>query len=601
VFEKVVLKAFRKIRRVRVLSTPAIQLPGSVWQEVIFDAHADLENVVAGGSGGLVPIYDHPGYIQLLPTGDKSEPDYDRIAQLLNHIGKAVGGPIDCKTRVGGILEMNLAGIFADEAAEDNGLNPALMLAAYGSPKLPRAGQWSSVRINGNTLEASPVDPRHGIPVIRRPGQPYTFRDPGDVKRSMPDEFGLLMSTPTSRVLFPKPSVDPNQPGRLTTDKANVADPYSLAQSTSSFPRPTYALRCKQIPQFNISADNQWRLNNPNFTFDEPAQDLAKGGEWAMTRAFDSVRGVDLLLDSAIQNKPWEISATPNDLDINIDGFGKVFTIHTNYSALSGALPKLDKPTLDFGPALNAVKEVVSALNNFKGLANFHIDVDVTAGTGPSPSFLISIKLKLRIGEGPNERIDIGVGKFYGEFIIRGELEAGLSGKARGLLSAEFQGDVQQGIIPPAIYAGGFFRFAIQINETGKPRIELGLGATASIGGDLIKNLLEVEVTVRYAYTLIPETLEPGVLLGLEARAKLLAGLAGFSFSVEAMARIKRISPTADEVIIWAQIRVCATAQVAWLVEEDIDIQTQFEQKLPLRFIAAAAFFPALAPAAAVL
>jgi len=602
-FEKGVVKAFRNIRRIRVLSSPTLDLSESSWQPVIFDADAHLESVVAGGgAGGLVPIYDHPGYIQLTPTGFGSEVTRARIEELLKRIGKPVGGGIDCKIRVGETLEMNLSGIFADDAPNDKGVNPALMLAAYGLPKLPRAGQWSAVRINSSTSEASPVDPRHGMPVIRRTGQPtYIFRDPGDVNRSQPDEFGFLMSTATSRVLFPKPSVDPNQPGVLATDKANVADPYSLVQSTSAFPRSTYALRCKELPRFNISTDNQWRLANPNFTFDKPAPDLAKGGEWAITRAFDPAQTIDLLLDSAIQNKPWEISAAPNDLDINIDGIGKVFTIHTNYRALSGAVPKLDKPTLDFGPALDAVKDVVSALSHFKGLANFHIDVEVTAGSGPSPSFIVGIRLKFRIGEGPNERIDIGVGKFYGEFIIRGELETGLSGKARGLLSAEFQGDVQQGIIPPVIYAGGFFRFAIQIRETGKPTIELGLATVASIGGDLIKNLIEVEVTVKYGYTLIPLTLEPGVLLGLEARAKLLGGLVGFSFSVEAMARIKRVAPKANEVRIWAQIRVCATVQVAWLVDEDIDVKTQFEQKIPLSFIAAAAFFPALAPAAALL
>ena len=52
----------------------------------------------------------------------------------------------------------------------------------------------------------------------------------------------------------------------------------------------------------------------------------------------------------------------------------------------------------------------------------------------------------------------------------------------------------------------------------------------ASIGGDLIKDLVEVEATVHYGYTLIPQTLQPGVMLGIEARAKLLAGLLGLSF-----------------------------------------------------------------------
>jgi len=358
-FEKGVVKAFRNIRRIRVLSDPTLNLSESIWQPVIFDADAQLENVVAGGAGGLVPIYDHPGYLQVAPTGNNSEVTRERIEELLKRIGKAVGGGIDCRIRVGGTLEMHLSGIFADDAPDDGGLNPALMLAAYGLPKLPRAGQWSAVRINSSTSEASPVDPRHGMPIIRRTGQPtYIFRDPGDAKRSSPDEFGLLMSTATSRVLFPKPSVNPSQPGLLATDKPNVADPYSLVQSTSAFPRPTYALRCKETARFNISADDQWRLANPEFTFDVPAADLAKGGEWAITRGFDPLDpspDVKVLLDSAIQNKPWEISAAPNDLDINIDGFGKVFTIHTKYSALSGALPKLDQPNLDFGPPLQAV------------------------------------------------------------------------------------------------------------------------------------------------------------------------------------------------------------------------------------------------------
>ena len=92
-------------------------------------------------------------------------------------------------------------------------------------------------------------------------------------------------------------------------------------------------------------------------------------------------------------------------------------------------------------------------------------DVDVDAGNGPSPSFIINITLRFRLGEGPNERIDIGVGKFYGEFEIHGRLEAALSGSTRGGLLLEFQGDIQQGILPPLVYAGGLFRFA-----SGNPR-----------------------------------------------------------------------------------------------------------------------------------
>src|SRR5262249_59709133 len=120
----------------------------------------------------------------------------------------------------------------------------------------------------------------------------------------------------------------------------------------------------------------------------------------------------------------------------------------------------------------------------------------------------------------------------------------------------------------------------IELQESGQPTIMMALGVVASIGGDLIPGLIEVEVTVHYGYMLIPETLEPGVLLGLDARAKLLGGLVGFGFGVEAMARIKRA--TTEKVTIWAQIRVAANVQVAIFIEEEVDFETQFQQDIPL-------------------
>ena len=120
----------------------------------------------------------------------------------------------------------------------------------------------------------------------------------------------------------------------------------------------------------------------------------------------------------------------------------------------------------------------------------------------------------------------------------------------------------------------------------GRPTIELALGVVVSVGGDLIKGLLSVEATVHYGYLLVPETLKPGVLLGIDARAKLLSGLVGLSFGVEAMARIERVTLADPEITIWAHIRVAGSIQVAWLIEEDVDFETQFEQTLPLEVAA---------------
>jgi hypothetical protein len=39
-------------------------------------------------------------------------------------------------------------------------------------------------------------------------------------------------------------------------------------------------------------------------------------------------------------------------------------------------------------------------------------------------------------------------GKFYGQFLVQGTLEAAATGVERAALFLEFQGDVQQGILP---------------------------------------------------------------------------------------------------------------------------------------------------------
>ena len=131
-------------------------------------------------------------------------------------------------------------------------------MAVYGAPAMPRAGQWTTVRIDGKTSDVSPVDPRHGLPVVRRPGQPYTFREPSDGRKTLgaKAEFGFLFATPSSRVLFPKPSIDPDRPNELTGAPPLMADPVSLLQASSAFPRAAFALRGRGLPRFAISAAN---------------------------------------------------------------------------------------------------------------------------------------------------------------------------------------------------------------------------------------------------------------------------------------------------------------------------------------------------------
>ena len=599
-FDTGVCPALRNIRRVRILDQPEISVPGPrgfVWQPVLFDADAQVLGLSAGGANGLVPIHDHPGYIQLRPLQRDDGvlidvPELIDFEGLLAAIGRPVGGTIDCAIRLGDTLPMQLASLQVDRAVPEPGQLARFFVTVYGSPGLPRAAPWSVVRIDGATQDVSPLDMRRGMPVLRRGADSfYSVIDPVDALARQPrTRYGLLMSTPASRVLYPQPRVQPaagGVPGRLLTDPPRVADPYALAQASGAFPRPAFVLQCQEAAVFAIDSANDWQQLVPEFSFKPPLPDVAQGADWGLARSLGAANGrIRLGLNTALPALPWDVTAQqPDTLALRLAAFpdDPLFFLDSAFADASQVLPAMKLPTLRFGNPLNDLKEIINTLTQFINLP-FDVDVNVAAGTGPSPSFIVRLSLRLRIPGTMNERIDIGVGKFHGLFEVIGQLEAALNGDTHGQLSIEFSGDVQQGILPPLLYAGGAFRFVLQVSDSGPPLIELGLATTTSIGGDLIKNLVELEVTVRYGYTLIPQELKPGVMLGLDARAKLLGGLLGLSFSADAMARIQRLNRDNDLNIItlWCELRVAATVQVAYFLKEEKELRTQFEQDLPL-------------------
>jgi hypothetical protein len=493
----------------------------------------------------------------------------------------AIGSPVDCAIRIGGTLQAQISAIVSDFAPGDNG-DIGFAVAVVGVPKLPRAGQWTVVRIDPATHATTPVDQRRGVPMVRNGQQPFRFREPSDTRlNSARIEYALLMATDTCRALFRQPKVDPGAPGTMSFDiPPLLADPYSLVQSTGAFPRANFGLPLKETPSFQITSDNLWRISNNTFTIaTNPTEDFMKGGGWGMTRDYEAGE-INLDINSAA-TAAFQVNVPPSVLNLQLPApLGEIFKIRTHYQAVDGAAPKLMKPDVLFQGALSELKDILDSMAHMLGL-DVPFDISMTAGDGASPSFVVHMHLVFGIGDGSDGRAEIGMGKFSGQFLIDGELEATLKGVDRALLLLQFQGDVQQAILPPLLYGGGFFRFSIELRETGAPVVQLTLGVVVSIGGDLIPLLMALEGTVKYGYSLIPETLAPGVLLGIEARAKILAGLIGFSFSVEVMAQIRRL-PGGQIVTISAQIHVAASVHVAIFLDEDVDFETQFQQDIPL-------------------
>ena len=211
----------------------------------------------------------------------------------------------------------------------------------------------------------------------------------------------------------------------------------------------------------------------------------------------------------------------------------------------------------------------------------FGLDLAVRTG---ADSLHLSVSTEFHLARPDGTRIDIGVGKLSGLLRVTVGVEASVSRGVQGNALLEISGDYQQSILGPLLYAGGYFRFRIGIDTLGQTQFELATGAVASIGGNLIPGLIELEATVKYAYRLILprpgaiDKIRPGLLIGMGARAKLLSGFVGVRFDFEGQAVVERDD---DDLVITLDIRVAASVTVAWVFDEDVEINSQFQERVP--------------------
>ena len=74
---------------------------------------------------------------------------------------------------------------------------------------------------------------------------------------------------------------------------------------------------------------------------------------------------------------------------------------------------------------------------------------------------------------------------------------------------------------------------------------------------------------------------QPGIVVGLEGRAKLLSGLLGFKLTIEGRLLIspKNIprDPLNAAIHLYGEILIAGTVTVAWLVEERKSFHTSFD------------------------
>ena len=586
--------------------------PKALVQAVYYDADVAFapvggQSVVEAGQNALarVPVRRQLGFIQLVPYQDPhADPPQDfatfpapiltpnQFEALLKMAGP-LGGPIDCRIRIGRSRQAKrVTSLVTDRGGRPNPAQaPEFAVALYGSPVLPASGSWSTVRIDTSDNTVHPVDAQRGVPLIKSKTGPYRWADPEDLlhESEAKHDYGLMMAHDTQRFLFLRPKIEASATTISSTQQPRVADPYSMLSSTGLFPRIDKVIKLPAGTQLlagslQLAADNL-KLTGPALGLSQ--KQLVDVQAWKEVADFTKAT---LILNS-LDN--WKIQLKQIQQVLEVKGIGEIMRLEHDFESIAGSASKFLGPTMKFASALQAVADVLDLLKHLTpqgGIGPFKLSASFSGAT-----FSLSAVADFQLATEDGDAIECGMGKAKGSLRVGAELSADL-GKLdiRGAVFLEITGSWQQEIFPE-LYGGGHLRFLIRAEQSGDPKIELDACTMGSIGGTLIPGLVDVEATVKYGYFIqMQGGLRPGVVVGMEGRAKLLSGLLGFKFGVEGHAlvypefSIRDLNHTAID--LYGRIRVAGSVTVAWAIEESKSFETDFDVRpLNWKVIAAAA------------
>ena len=574
-------------------------------QAVYYDADVAFKNspVEAGqNSAGRVPVRRQLGFIQRLAYPAQPPNQYfeskqadlltrEQFDALLKKNGP-LGGPIDCRIRIGSSQQRErLTLIQTESAGVDSTNKPVFAVTLYGSPVFPGSGQWSVVRVDNASKGVEPIDAKTGVALIKANGGPYRWADPADLMNpaAAQRDYALLMSHDAQRFLFQRPKIDVNAANISSTKPPLVADPYSMLASTGLFPPIDQAISLQPtdlVAQTLKLATANGKISAGNLGLnDKTLLDLPA---WTEKIKYSKA---NLFIDS-LDN--WKIQLGNLHQILEFDGIGEIMTVVHGFESIASDASKVLKPEIKFPGPLEAVAEVLDLLRKLApalpgGVGPFKFSASF-AGT----TLRLDIVADFKLATKDSDQIECGMGKVRGNLKVGAELTADIiKREIGGAVFLEISGSWQQ-LIFPAIYGGGHLRFFIRGDHAGKTTLELDACVIGSVGGTLIPGLVDLEATVKYGYYIQVKTKPiPGLIVGMEGRAKLLSGLLGFRFGVEGRAlidptEIADIDPTnpAQEleterpIKLYGRIRVAGTVTLVWAIEETKSFETDFDVNL---------------------
>ena len=572
---------------------------------VYFDADIQIEGVISGASGGLVPSTGQLGFVLTAPPNTALQAS--DLTVLIASQG-ALGGPVDCVIAIAGTAQtMRLSRVEVANAPHSGAVVPQeFAAAARGSLVLPAQGSWSVLARTDTASEPTPIDADRGVPLIRQgpaggpPGNtPWRLAEPADLW--VPDtpsmDYCLLHATDSTRVLFPRPKLESGTAAFTSTQTPLLADGFALMEATGvcprqdaclAFPNANYSLQISGAGAFTLAG-----VPDP-FPPNLGGRTLASGTSATIGFEYADEAGSPCQASVAIQPNAWSIGLKGVNVRLDMTPFHGLMRTVGDVLADSASGATLANPKLVLGSVLTPLQDILTFLEML-GLPNPFALAFSNSGWTESKKYKLKAGLQLNLPMKKSEGapFDIPTDTPFGTFEIGLKLGFGNAASSEGVLLTassqwlaylSFKGVLQAPVFP-AVKVGGLVVFKMEadfpsgsIAEQEKLTFQLGVVVTA--GGDLIPGVVQLKAQVAFAVTLVivttlPSSIGIGVGLILYASGQVLSGLVGISFTAEAdglyITSPKEIQATFD---IQVDVSIC------WFLDVTFEAQTQYTKTL---------------------
>jgi hypothetical protein len=589
----------RNVRNIQ-FSAPDITVGSNTYTPCTFDADVAFSRALQIAANGKNPALTAVGttirgYAQdtlVIPKGALSAvpPSAADIIALMQQAGR-VSGTTHCIARIGGTgaqqFTMTVSSFGAAAAA---GSPSMLQTALFGTPRLPKDGQWSVAKRTSGSGTPQAVDAKTPVPLTQGTSAGTTvptglgpfsadcFRllDPEDAQQvNTPNTFySIMQGTGTSKTLYEHPLINNDGTGIGFNNRPGLADVGALLGVASIFPDIGSALQIPSTDGLPLKGDGFTRTYTwgPGATPPSPAPPDRSVLDIAIVHivlSYSAFKGT-LTLDAGATPSSWSLSLENLAFIGKVDGFGTLLTLSGGFRAGTSISPGFTGLDVAYGPALDPVKAILTGLSSLAASlgGDAELDVGFSGNTLTVQQGFTLPTIPLGFGEITHLGLHLG---FSATIPSDLSFSVGIGSKQ----------DPFQWVVSPLAGTG-----AIVLGVRGGDLdvyIEAGLGLGLSISVAVASG--SASIIVSLSLDIQPHQVQIAAALTGNAQVDVLGGVASASLTLTAAIMITIETPPAPaskQADLAAQVSVGIHISICWVISVSFDGSWGFSESISL-------------------